>query len=311
MNHWTAFCCLLYVWDPIFVNFYVRDCDISWKHILIRFFDLSLLVSTNRDIRSGWRLGFRHSPDIQQITLSSAKPLLSQIKFDYSHVWWNAVLCLSVCQSLHILSCERSCIALNINFYALYAAPSCVLSLSLASPNVLSVWKRRLKFKLYYVVGFCGSRNNDAVFRPPPLGTASHEKSLRRFWFLPVSKSLEKFFFRTNRWWRTSRKGKRRFTGSCNKPDRENKWDSGKRYRADEPVSVINCGGERRWQSGRERIESLRERMGEIKILMESWRKVAGFFYIWYGKKRKMVEQMEVCKTERVVVWVETVRGGE
>jgi len=44
----------------------------------------------------------------------------------------------------------------------------------------------------------------------------------------------------------------------------------GKRYRAVEPVSVINCGEERRWQIGREGTGSLRERMGEIKILMES-----------------------------------------
>jgi hypothetical protein len=43
-----------------------------------------------------------------------------------------------------------------------------------------------------------------------------------------------------------------------------------KKYRADESVSVINCGEERRWQIGRERIGSLRERMREMKILMES-----------------------------------------
>jgi hypothetical protein len=33
----------------------------------------------------------------------------------------------------------------------------------------------------------------------------------------------------------------------------------GKKYGEDESVSVINCGEERRWQIGRERIGSLRE----------------------------------------------------
>jgi hypothetical protein len=46
------------------------------------------------------------------------------------------------------------------------------------------------------------------------------------------------------------------------------RW-GGKRYRAVEPVSVINCGEERKWQIGRERIGSLREGVGEIEILME------------------------------------------
>jgi hypothetical protein len=44
----------------------------------------------------------------------------------------------------------------------------------------------------------------------------------------------------------------------------------GKKDRAVETVSVINCGEEGSWPIGRERIGSLRERMGEIKILMES-----------------------------------------
>jgi len=52
-----------------------------------------------------------------------------------------------------------------------------------------------------------------------------------------------------------------------------------KTCRADESVSVINCGEDRRWQIGKGRIGSLRERTGEIKILMESGRKVAGFWY--------------------------------
>jgi hypothetical protein len=44
----------------------------------------------------------------------------------------------------------------------------------------------------------------------------------------------------------------------------------GKKYGADESVSVINCGEERRWHIGRERIGPLRKRMGEMKISMES-----------------------------------------
>jgi hypothetical protein len=111
---------LLYTWDPSFVNFDVRDFDISWKHILITFFELSLLVSTNRDNRRWMEIRLPHSPDIQQVTLSSVKPCLSQGKFDCFRVWWNDVLC----QSLHIPSCVRSCIAVNINFYALYAVRS-------------------------------------------------------------------------------------------------------------------------------------------------------------------------------------------
>jgi hypothetical protein len=75
-----------------------------------------------------------------------------------------------------------------------------------------------------------------------------------------------------------------------------------KKYRAEETVSLINCGEGMRWQIGRERMGSLRKGMGEGKILMENCRKWLVSCTVDVGRREKGREQTEVCETERVVV---------
>jgi hypothetical protein len=68
-------------------------------------------------LERGWRVGFRYSPAIAQITISSFKLYVSLNEVDFFRAVWNETLLLTLMQ---FMPAKRACILLKINFRAYY-----------------------------------------------------------------------------------------------------------------------------------------------------------------------------------------------